>query len=144
MGNTNTVFIEGDLNEEVLGDVSDPIKNLKIIRYLDLLTLMVFAILLTVYKIKSKKLAKFIEKDSITTADYAIKVTGFPKTGIPVDDLKQFFKQYGKVIEVNFIRNFGSTLFAFKNVAKFLDKEKREKFLMIKDPGRSPKKLVKF
>ncbi len=65
MGNTNTVFIEGDLNEEVLGDVSDPIKNLKIIRYLDLFALMVFAILLTVYKIKSKKLAKLIEKDSV-------------------------------------------------------------------------------
>ncbi len=48
------------------------------------------------------------------------------------------------MIEVNFIRNFSSTLFKFKNVAKWGDKVKREKFFIKKDPGRGVAKLEKF
>ncbi len=57
LGNTNKVQIDGDHNDEFIGNVEDPIKNLKIIRYCDLFTLMVFSILLAFYKLKSKKLA---------------------------------------------------------------------------------------
>ena len=57
LGNTNKVQIDGDHNDEFIGNVEDPIKNLKIVRYCDLFTLMVFSILLAFYKLKSKKLA---------------------------------------------------------------------------------------
>lgn len=93
-----------------------------------MIIILCFACFVTVYRKKCDKLTKKIIADSITTADYSIKVTGFPSTGVDEQELKDFFKQYGKPIEAPVIRNFHGTLFQFKYASELTEKISREKF----------------
>lgn len=46
---------------------------------------------LWIYKKRSAYYADEIEKAAITTSDYTLFVTGFPKTGVKASDLKKHF-----------------------------------------------------
>jgi len=48
-------------------------------RYLDIITLIIFILWVRMYKQKTKKIALKIEAESITTADYSAYITGLPK-----------------------------------------------------------------
>jgi len=62
-----------------LGDLKSKIT---IIRLLDLASIILFIFFLWRYKKNSNVAAEEIEKKAITTSDYTLFVTGFPRTGV--------------------------------------------------------------
>ena len=68
--------------------------------WFDLITVAIFALFIIYYKRMSKIIADQAEADDITTADYAIYVTGFSETDTTKEELKQHFEQYGKIVEI--------------------------------------------
>jgi len=62
-----------------LGDLKSKIT---IIRLLDLASIILFIFFLWRYKKNSNVTADKIEKKAITTSDYTLFVTGFPRTGV--------------------------------------------------------------
>jgi len=71
-----------------LGDFKSKIT---IIRLLDLASILLFIFCLWRYKKNSDFSADEIDKAAITTSDYTLFVTGFPKQKITTDQLKKHF-----------------------------------------------------
>lgn len=78
--------------------------------WLDFGSIMVFLLAIWYYIRTSYKISQQNEADVITTADYSIYVKGFSKKTSP-EELRKHFEKYGKVIEVEMVKDVKGTFF---------------------------------
>jgi len=90
-----------------------------------------FLFLLIFYFVTKKEVAK-INQDSITPADYAIYVKGFPhKCSIKEEDMKDLFeKNFGRVVECKFARKYGGAIDAFNRLGAVNYQYKKEETVL--------------
>lgn len=110
----------------------------------DLIYSVFFFFLIIVFRIASGKLAKTCQKENLSAQNYTLEVVNIPQT-ITADELKRVFSNFGEIVEVNFSKQFSSTLGLMKNVSSIQTKVLyQEARLRIKHSKRKEKKLAKL
>jgi len=85
---------------------------------MDIASIIIFAVFIAWFKGKSERIADQAEADDITAGDYAIYVEGFDPKKTTKAELTKHFNQYGKVVEVQFAKNFKGTFYKFVKLSK--------------------------
>jgi hypothetical protein len=84
----------------------------------DFIGALCFVLFLIRYNYLSSKTVEENFKNNVTAGDYAVEIKGIPDTWTDVETLKEYFEQFGEVIEVYLAKKYSGMLSDYKTRAK--------------------------
>lgn len=126
-------------------------KNSKIrLLIADLLYTLIFVFFVVGVHLTSKEKIQSNSKKSVTAADYAVEISGFPCEAIKNDEVKDLFSKFGEVIEVYLARKYNGMLGSYKKRAdltieqKYLERQSSNGIKVDKQLVKVKKEISKF